>query len=105
MTTYYDPDGAVTGSAVTVHEPRFSPDDLTKALDRHWEKQGECPGCGQPRDEVQPDDPHEFHAEEKRWHARTVKCVACAARDREKRRHGKGDNVDTDGIHFPVRRD
>jgi hypothetical protein len=69
--------------------------------------------CGFPRDEawILPDDPPEIRdAKYSRYGARSVKCVACAARDGQQRAYeasavqtpdGKS-LLDRDGIVFPV---
>ena len=47
-TTHHGPDGAVTGTSVTVRESPWSEDDRALALALLAEERDTCPGCGQP---------------------------------------------------------
>lgn len=72
-----------------------------------------CRGCGHPRDEawILPDDPEEVvDAKYRRYQAKTLKCMGCAARDAQRRDYEQqarstpdgGRLLDRDGIMFPV---
>lgn len=103
-TTYYDAAGNVTGSAVTVHDALFTDDDVDGVLERQAERAAQCPGCGQPRDEVWPEGPEDARRMEAEWTSQPMKCVACAARDQAKSRYETNTNPDTSGIHFVLQR-
>lgn len=104
MTEYHYDDQDRLAYAVTTHEPLFNEDDTDAALERTAEQAVGCPGCGNPVDEVWPDEPDQFEAERSKWASWPVKCAACAPRDAAKRRYQAGERVDMDGIFFPLAR-
>ena len=79
-------------------------DDYDVAVMWQQERNLECPGCSQPKDEVWVFDPERQHEQEAAWESKLRKCVVCSHRDFRMRQHRADDHADTDGIWPTVER-
>ena len=104
VTEYHYDDEDRLVRAVTTHDAEFTDDDTDAVLERAQERARACAGCGQPRDEVWPEGPDDALEKEREWAAAPMKCVACAERDRTKRKYEASERPDRDGIHFVLQR-
>lgn len=90
MTTYEygqgTSDGHLPGGrrlvrSVTVHDARFTDDDILGALERAEDVALVCGGCGHPRDEVWPVDAEHARQLDKELYAEEVTCMACGKKE------------------------
>ena len=92
------PRSVLLGRVVADGEPLWLPNDTEAVFDYLREQAIACPGCGHPRDETM--DPKA----EEHYRSRSLKCHACAAREREADRFNSQPNVKSAGVYFTVER-